>query len=163
MHIVKVLAFYGTMLIFSIEDCEYWSESDEEIDRDTGSFRPPQDLTPDTAENEETKGIVKWIVLLVSFFQSRFMISNAAISWLLKFLHALLLLLGKFSCKISAIANAFPRSLYHYNNLIFQDSFKKFNVCKRCDSIYTHDECIRVKNCSYKPYPRSRGCGELLL
>lgn len=123
---------------------------------------PPQDLPLNYGDNKEVHIIVEWIVLLVSLFQSRFVISNNAISWLLKFLYAVFRLLGRFSNKISAIAEAIPHSVYQHKRSQ-HCTFKKYNVCKKCNSLYSHEECIQLGQCPYKPLPRSRRCGELLL
>ena len=144
-------------------------ESDDEIDSDIYtdvSSIPPQDLQLESGENQDVRTITKWIVILVSLFQSKYTISNHAISWLLKFLHALLLLLGKFSDTILAIAEAIPLSFYNYMNSSFRqniDSFKKYNVCKKCESLYTQEECVQLGCCSYKALSRSQRCGEPLL
>lgn len=87
-------------------DIEYWLENDDDIDEDLipVSNLPPKDLQFATDENNDAKVITKWIVLLLSLFKARFVISDGAISWLLKFIVALLRVLGTFSEKIFAIS-----------------------------------------------------------
>ena len=69
-------------------DCEYWLESDEDIDLDmNASALPPQDLPVDDTENQGITAIVRWMLLLVSLFQSKFSITDRAISWLLLLIH----------------------------------------------------------------------------
>ena len=155
-----------------IDQPEYWIESDEEIEHDLeASSMPPHDIPLDTPEttDQQSNIIVQWIVLLVSFFQSRFSITDRATTWLLQFLYILLKVLGAFSSKIDSIADTLPRSLYKHDqrfcNLSVShfDSFQKRVVCRRCWVLYTVAESKIVKNCSYKRSPRSHRCGEPLI
>lgn len=62
---------------------EFWIESDMEIDEDIvveDTSIPPPDVQ-DSPENG-----VRWIVTLLSIFQTRFFLTNRALNWLLKFL-----------------------------------------------------------------------------
>ena len=141
-------------------------ESDDEIDHDIVSSVPPQDIPLDNAEAQENHIILQWIVTLLLFFQSKFSISDAAITWLLKFLYALLKLLGTFSNQVCAIADGLPHSGYHLKNSKLRpqcDAFEKYNVCIKCNSLYTHEECAIISKCSFKQFHNSRRCGEALL
>ena len=55
--------------------------------------------------------ISKWILTLLASFQSRFVVTDGAILWLLKFLAALLAVLGNFSSVIAKVSKALPRSV----------------------------------------------------
>ena len=104
---------------------------------------------------------VRWIVFLVSFFQSQYSITDRAIAWLLKFLYTLLKFLGYFSTWMYTIADKLPRTIYkqeqHFRELTFHsDSFQKRVVCKKCWALYTMEESKLIHNCSHKPLPRSR-------
>ena len=91
-----------------IDQPEYWIESDDEIELDLeASSIPPHDIPLDTPEttDQQSNIIVQWIVLLVSFFQSRFSITDRATTWLLQFLYILLKVLGTFSSKIDSITD----------------------------------------------------------
>ena len=133
--------FLKLKTFYFILDCEFWLESDDEIDHDIVSSVPPQDIPLDNAEAQENHIILQWIVTLLLFFQSKFSISDAAITWLLKFLYALLKLLGTFSNQVCAIADGLPHSGYHLKNSKLRpqcDAFEKYNVCIKCNSLYTH-------------------------
>ena len=159
-------------LSYHVDQLEYWIENDEEIENDLDTFSlPPQDIpleTPETSDKQSTI-IVRWIVFLVSFFQSRFSITDRAISWLLRFLYILLKVLGTFSSKIYSVANALPCSLYRHDQQLcnlsvsHSNSFQKRVACRRCWELYTLDEAKLLKDCPYKPLPRSRRCGEPLI
>ena len=41
--------------------------------------------------------------------------------------------------------------------------FFKNITCNRCHSLYSHEECVRIRKCIYRPLRRSRYCGEPLL
>ena len=149
-------------------------ESDDDIDQDLMidvSSMPPQDIQLDATESSSSQKrlIVKWIVTLVSVFQSRFSITDRAITWLLKFLYTLLIVMGKFSAEIHSIAMALPRSLYKHDQEFRKisgsasDKFQKRVVCKRCWSLYALDESFSIKTCIYRPLRRSRYCNEPLL
>lgn len=66
---------------------KYWIESDLEIDEDVpveGAHIPPPELDLElTQDAAEVNIIIRWIVTLLSVFQTQFFITNRAISWLL--------------------------------------------------------------------------------
>ena len=155
-----------------VDETEYRIESDQEIEYDLGaSSMPPQDIPIDSPETSDQQAniIVRWIVLLVSYFQSRFSITDRVISWLLQFLYILLKILGTFSSKIYSITDTLPHTLHRHDQQFRNlsgfpsDSFQKRVVCRRCLELYTIDESKIIKNCSYKPLPRSHRCGEPLI
>lgn len=156
---------------FIIDEAEYWIETDQDIEHDLGaSSLPPQDIPIDSPESSDQQAnIVWWIALLVSYFQSRFSITNRAITWLLQFLYILFKILGTLSSKIYLIAGTLPRTLHRYDQQFRNlsgfpsDSFQKCVVCRRCWELYTIDESKIIKNCSYKPLPRLRRRGEPLI
>ena len=66
-----------TLLMCFVDPLEYWIETDEDIDTDIcGSTLSPQDFPLDTSNtvDHEYTIIVRWIVLLISLFQSKFSI-----------------------------------------------------------------------------------------
>ena len=72
------------MLCVSIE---YWIESDLDIDEDIRDDTNRSDITlsdSDASEKTESHSVVKWIVVLLSIFQSRFFVTNRAMSMFLK-------------------------------------------------------------------------------
>ena len=62
---------------------EFWIESDMEIDEyiviEDASIPPPD--VQDSPENGELSIIVRWIVTLLSIFQTRFFLTNRALNW----------------------------------------------------------------------------------
>lgn len=138
---------------------------------------PPIEPNFDGPEDDHShySMIVKWVVFLLAFFQTRFCLSDMALGWLLRFLSALLKALGKFSGKINDIAKMLPTSLFkHHQHTIdishSSDSFEKRVVCKSCWSLYRYEECLSMtgsltsaKSCSFKHFSSSRRCSALLL
>lgn len=122
-------------------------------------------------EDAETAGFVKWIVLLLLYFQTRFSLTDRAFSWLLKFLHILLKVLGRFSSKIIEISSQLPQTLHGQNRAFADiagnvDSFEKRAVCVKCHSLYTFGECMQggsTDMCSYKSMQGRRRCGSPLM
>ena len=53
-----------------------------------GAHRPPLDLSTvaESQQKAELEMIVRWIVTLLSIFQTRFFLTDRALNWLLKFL-----------------------------------------------------------------------------
>ena len=114
---------------------------------------------------------VKLITCLLHFillFQAKFYISDAAIIYLLKFMHMFLCLLN-----ILNVVDGFKFPLTIHSLVKFlkvPDVFEKLVVCVKCNSVYRIQECIQQasvsKYCQYKEFPNSRRakhCGCLLL
>ena len=101
----------------TLSGVEFWIESDVEIDEDVPieevNILPP--LLQDSPEKTEISLIIRWIVTFLSIFQTQFFLTNRALNWLLKFLVVLLQFRGKYSTKISELAEKLPHSLYQYN------------------------------------------------
>ena len=156
---------------------EFWVESDVEIDEDVQiegvSISPPEvPLVQDSPEKAELSITVRWIVTLLSIFQTRFFLTNRALNWLLKFLVVLLQFLGKYSTKISELSARLPHSL-HQHNFLLSDiaegyTFERRAVCNACDSHYRFEECLRkvgsnmtVNCCVHKLFQKK--CSEVLM
>ena len=97
-------------------DIEYWTESDTEVDEDVeieSEHIPPPDIldVQESQERAELHMIVRWIMTLVSVFQTRFYLTDRSLNWLLKFIAVLLAFLGKFSQEIAEIASLIPQSI----------------------------------------------------
>lgn len=73
---------------------EHWIETDLEIDEDVNiesfSNAPPDLPDDDSSDEREINSLLKWIVTLVSIFQTRFFLTDRALTWLLNFLIVLL-------------------------------------------------------------------------
>ena len=92
----------------------------------------------DTGENvnPDQEEIVWWLVAFTCAFQTLHGLSSRAIQWLLKFLGALLTLMGSYSEKIAGISVAFPSSIYqrsrYLHNKIATPSVHTKVVCNKC-------------------------------
>lgn len=148
---------------------ELWIESDSDIDDDVSmehSNIAPQDLRDDEPEKQELHVIVKWVVLMLAIFQTRFFLTNRALNWLLKFLGTLLTFLGKYSLKIAEIAKMLPQSVYQHS-ISLTDGIQ--DICSKCDAVFKFDDCIHkvgsriisVNHCPHKPFKRK--CNEILM
>ena len=122
---------------------EFWIESDKEIDEDVeieGANIPLPDvsLVQDSPEKAELSIIVRWIIVLLSIFQTQFFLTNQALSWLLKFLSMLLKFLGRCSKNIAELAVRLPQSIYQQDlsllDYIKGNIFERRAVCRACDS-----------------------------
>lgn len=113
--------------------------------------------------NQELHLVVRWIVMLIAIFQTRFFLTEHWIEWLLKFLSVLLSFLGKYSPKIAEIAVLLPTSLYRHDILLTDGVQERmFAICKSCDSLYKFEEClhkvgstiIAINRCSHKIFKK---------
>ena len=90
--------------------------------------------------------IIRWIIILLSVFQTQFYLTNRALGWLLNIVFVLLRFLGRYSAAIAELAGRFPRSLHQYGNqlpnFLPRVSFERRAVCKSCDKIYTFEDCV---------------------
>ena len=119
---------------------------------------------------------MKWVVVLLGVFQTRFCLTDNALAWLLRYLSVFLKALANlFSNTIADVAKQLPKSLYKHdkataNLSLGSDSFEKRVVCESCSAIYNYDECVSkqgpkvsVSRCTYKPFRGGRQCGKLLM
>ena len=78
----------------TISDVEYWIEGDTDIDEDVmveNSHIPPPEVEFDSAPcSTEVDSTIRWIIMLLSVFQTQFYLTNRALGWLLKFISVLL-------------------------------------------------------------------------
>ena len=140
----------------------------------------PPDLPSDSPVNvcSPSHAIVTWLVRFLVLLQARHYIPDIAINALLKFLHVLFVVLGRFSTLAFSIASAFPSSVHMLRKHINQPgSFVKFVVCPKCHQLYDFGECVSLSGpnctnsvvCPYVQYPnhpqirRRQPCGHLLL
>ena len=140
---------------------------------ESANVPPPEvSLLQDSPEEAELNHIVKWIITLLSVFQTRFFLTNRALNWLLRFLGVLLGYLGRYSPKITELSTRLPRGMHQYNkslsNIVQGGTFERRAVCSACASIYNFEECIRkvgsrtyINRCTYKPFKKA--CNEKLM
>lgn len=134
----------------------------------------PADIELDKANDPENSILLKWIIFLLAYFQTRFSISDKALHWLLVFLRLLLKILGRSSPKIERLSEQMPRTVYSHQKRFGHfsgqgDKFQKFAVCKQCHTLYTLDHCstkvgtrVIVNRCQHKDLS-PRICGEMLM
>ena len=129
---------------------EFWVESDSEIEEDiaVGDATIPSCLPEELVEESaEVHNTIRWVITLLSVFQTQFYLTNRALAWLLTFLLVIFRFLGRYSEKVARLAHQFPSTLHQYqlvlSGIIPNCSFEKRAVCSRCDAIYRFEECVK--------------------
>ena len=90
------------------------------------------------------KALVMLMVIVILRLQLKHYIPEAAIECLLKFLHSLFVLIGKFSDIGSSIAQHMPKSVYSLKKFAgITDHFEKLVVCSKCNSVYKMNDCVQ--------------------
>ena len=90
------------VISYSEENVEYWIESDIEIDEDIDIAydTPPPDVAVSGEESHDRADVqisTRWIIALLTIFQSRFFLTNRALDWLLKFIVVVFKHFGNYS------------------------------------------------------------------
>ena len=109
---------------------------------------------------------MSWLVLFLLRLQSRFYLPDAAVSCLVIFLYAFLVILGTHSDYVARMVESFPKSLYclrkHWKIGV---DFVRFVVCPKCYSVFEKNKCMEKqgtqlvsKHCTYRDHPNSRKC-----
>ena len=165
-------------IILSEEDTEQSSDdskSDEgEVWEESDSCTEECPELPNDVSQTSTveSGILSWLLIFLLRLQAKYYIPDAALQCLIRFLYVFFCVLGRYSSTVANIAARFPRSLYYLRKQYSSDhEFKKFVVCRKCNSIYSHQECVKyngstpvTRNCFYRRYPnRTVTCGTPLL
>ena len=110
----------------------------------------------------DEEAIVWWVVAFTCIHQTLHSLSSRAISWLIAFLGALLLFLGRYSDSIYRIAAAFPSTLYKRNqyltNKLLIPSVCNYVVCSTCLHLYQYQHCFekvgtrtQIRSCDQCP------------
>ncbi len=135
---------------------EYWQECDEEVDCDfeeacmdqgTQQNSPSLDMdTSDELADRDHEAIVWW---LVTFTQTVHSLSSRAVEWLLKFIGALLTILGRYSVKVATLAHVFPRSLHlrtkYLDSKLCPAKIVLKVVCQECHALYDFSDCFHQR------------------
>ena len=147
-----------------------WDDNAEDIDflSDEDPSHFPADCHVD---NSKQMALITWISVFLLQLQARHYIPDVVLDALLKFLHTLFCILGKFSDFVNGIATYFPCSLYRLHQQVgFRESFEKYVVCRKCNTLYQFKDCIdsigHSKRCSYQAFRGQRRpshCETLLL
>ena len=128
-------------------------------------------------DSDETSRVVTFILVLLSKWSSRYNISLAAITALIRMISCLFTMLGKFSSFVAQLSIIFPtsiRGLQRYLNVNSND-FRRFVSCPKCHTLYEFEKCFVDKAktipkvCSFSKFPnhphrsRRQHCGSQLL
>ena len=125
---------------------EVWNESDEE---DVITDIEPPNIGDFTAREDSTGVLVKWVIAFISYTRAVFNMSDAAASFMLKFLSILFGILAKISVPCSSIAKGLPSSLYKLQQLSGDlKQFCRYVVCRRCDCVYPIEQCKEITQAS---------------
>ena len=144
--------------IWEDDNSEFSLNSDIQMDEDCLRF-PQVDATSSTE-----MALVYWLLLFILRLQARPYLPDAALKSLLKFLHTVLVIIGRYSDFVARMADAFPTSLYLLHKYFgISEDFKRYVVCKKCYSVYDYKFCIErigttshSKLCTHKEHPNSR-------
>ena len=130
------------------------------------------ELPTASQDSEEENAIIQWLLIFLLRLQAKHYIPDAAVQCLIKFFYIFLHVLGRYSTTIANIASKFPRSLHYLRkHLNLNQDFKKLVVCRKCNSVYSLQECINnsgtvpvARKCFYRCSAyRSVLCGTPLL
>ena len=147
---------------------EVWEESDESCAEECPEL-PSASASQDSVEEN---AIVQWLLIFFLRLQAKHYIPDAAVQCLVKFLYIFLCILGRYFTTIANIASKFPPSLYLLRkHLNLKQDFKRLVVCRKCNSVYSLQECIDesgtipvARACFYRRNThRSVRCGTPLL
>ena len=155
-----VICMHPLIIIYFIE---IWRETEEEIDI----------MVEEATLNSNPKATTEYylVVTVVMFLlrlQSKYYITDAAITSILKFLYIIFVILGRFSDVSKAMSEIIPHNIYSLKKFIgINNTFEKLVVCPECNSVYNKENCIArpgiSKLCSFKAFHRARSCSVPLL
>ena len=139
----------------SDEGEEVWEESDS-------CTEECPELSNDVSQTSTVEsGILSWLLIFLLRLQTKYYIPDAALQCLIRFLYVFFCVLCRCSSTVANIAVRFPRFLYYLcKQYSSGHEFKTFVVCRKCNSIYSHQECVEyngstpvTRNCFYRRYP----------
>lgn len=149
-------------ILAELDEEEVWDESSsDELQGDSSSSPALPEFISSAHESQRACSLMMWLLGYILTIQAKYYIPNAAIDAMLKFLYIFFSILSRFSPFFNPILEVFPKSLYSLYKLVhYEDSFNKFVVCPKCETIYAHEQCFenigsqrRSKNCSKVKYP----------
>ena len=146
------------------EDCdsEVWNEDcviEDDFVIEDDLVRPESPPLNEIDNEDGThKNLNAWLVKFLSHFQSLFHLSDKAMEYLIKFLAAFLLILGRFAPICLKVADQFPQSLHQFYKGV-QPTFMKYVTCRRCHRIYSMANCIE----GHGIHQRGKECGNFLV
>lgn len=149
----SVLSHIHVMWLMSIPtDCqdneELWADEADQLDLlddELKEVHPELPCNSPASDCPSSRAIVTWVVRFLVLTQARHYIPDAAINALLKFLHVLFVVLGRFSTLAASIASLFPSSIHMLRKELNEPkSVIKFVVCQKCHRLYNFDECVSL-------------------
>lgn len=140
---------------------EIWHLEEDDLHSSFDSTSPPDIKI--TKTDPKSVALSEWIIYFLMLMRMKFKLSDAALSFFLKFLAILFSILGSCSNLCSSIAKSLPSSLHRIRSFFNFVTFTRFAVCKKCHSLYHINECQRSsvsKRCAYvysfsQPFPAS--------
>lgn len=124
-------------------DNECWEDNEESLEADFPSCTAADCDVPDMPLNEDTSclkeeyALLTWLVLFIVRLQAKFYLPDAAITCLLKFLYALLCIIGRSSIFVKNMIINFPTSVYRLKRFFgWKEAFTRYVVCRQCYSVY---------------------------
>ena len=153
-------------------DHETWQLEEEDQSLFDSSGDPPELEIKIDGSDPKSTALSRWIVYFIMIMRSKFKLSDAALSFFLKFFTVFFSILGSYSNICYRIQKDIPSSLYQIHSMYNFIKFTRFVVCKRCHSLYHIKECqhgIQSKQCAFVAFPQHsqrrmrQPCGTLLL
>ena len=123
-----------------------WDRFDPELLRSAWADEDADDGLPDTSDTGVAGVIIKWIVLLLLSWKSRYAVSDAAIESIFQIFCTIFSYLSGLVSFCGILARSFPKSVSSASRIVGleSDKFKKFVVCPRCHTLYMDDrDCFR--------------------
>ena len=150
---------------------EVWDDGHtDDVDRDfIENIQNPPFVSDQSDGNDSEitmqKSIIRSIAIVLVFFWTNFNISDRAMEFLLQFLSRILYVFSLTHHWMANLFHLFPGSVYLLRkemNLL-NDSFVKYVVCPKCDSLYSFEDCFHnvgsrnVSNtCGFIKFPNHR-------
>lgn len=143
-----------------INEPEFWQLDDEALSDSSDDAPSDMEISTNNPEYNRSLLLSKWIVYFFMLMHTRFKLSDAVLSFFLKFLTALFSILGLHSDICAGIKKLLPSSLHGVRALYKTPKFTRYVVCRKCHCLYYYEECQegpqnqkRSKLCCFKPYP----------
>jgi hypothetical protein len=158
---------------------EMWELNEEDLNLDFDDKQDnPSGSLYHVVQEENSRQIIKWILLFLCLWSSYCCVSDKALDVLIHFISAVFQSIGTIFPTVAGFALIFPKSLNLLRKQlgIDKDNFTKYVVCKKCESMYEFQDCYFerlgrtvVKKCPYVEYQNHRqafrrtACNEPLL
>lgn len=139
MQVKKIhIAVLPVSLFTDFEEVWEYEDAEEDVNNDFANSWEESPDFPLQEKHEEENSLVSWLVLFLLRLQSRFYLPDVAVSSLVKFLYAFLVILGTRSDYVARMVRSFPPSLYQ--------------IHKRWDRCGLHSVCClsQMLQCLYE-------------